>query len=261
MWLWEVAERDHDIQNPTSAEKIRLLGEYLRLTPESRVLDIACGKGGPARILAETYGCRILGIEIRPDFAEEAGRRVAEAGLAHLVEIRTGDASELELEREAWDAALCLGASFVWGTMADAAAALAPTLRHGGFAGIGEPFWRRWPVPEAIDDDGYVDLHATVARFEEAGFATTGIIAGSDDDWDRYESLHWRAVEEWLADHPDEPGAGDFRAQHQRRRDDYFAFRRALLGWAIFVGRKAWEGLAKPRWPDGTNAVSSGPPN
>jgi hypothetical protein len=30
-WRWDVAERDHDIQNPTSAEKIRLLGEYLRL--------------------------------------------------------------------------------------------------------------------------------------------------------------------------------------------------------------------------------------
>jgi hypothetical protein len=32
----------------------------------------------------------------------------------------------------------------------------------------------------------------------------TGIIAASDDDWDRYESLHWRALEEWLAEHPDD---------------------------------------------------------
>jgi hypothetical protein len=29
-WPWEVAERDHEIQNPVNPEKIRLLGEYLR---------------------------------------------------------------------------------------------------------------------------------------------------------------------------------------------------------------------------------------
>jgi hypothetical protein len=89
-----------------------------------------------------------------------------------------------------------------------------------------------------VEDQGYVDLHGTVTRFEQAGLATTGIIAASDDDWDRYESLHWRAVEEWHAELPDEPGAEDFRKENERRRGDYFASQRALLGWAIFVGRR-----------------------
>jgi cyclopropane fatty-acyl-phospholipid synthase-like methyltransferase len=60
-WPYEIAERDHEIQNPTSAEKIRLLGEYLRLGKDSRVLDVACGKGGPASILAATYKRALLG--------------------------------------------------------------------------------------------------------------------------------------------------------------------------------------------------------
>jgi len=38
-WPWEVVERDHEIQNPVSPEKIPLLGEYLRLASESRVLE------------------------------------------------------------------------------------------------------------------------------------------------------------------------------------------------------------------------------
>jgi SAM-dependent methyltransferase len=237
-WLWEVAERDHELQNPTSPEKIRLLGDYLRLTGESRVLDVACGKGGPARILAGIHGCRVLGIELLPAFADEARRRVAAAGLDSVVEVRTADAAEVELEPEAWDAALCLGASFVWGTIADAAAALRPAVRRGGFVAIGEPYWRLWPLLDGTQDQGYVALDETVARFEGAGFATTGVIAASDDDWDHYESQHWRAVEEWLAEQPDHPGAGEFRARHERFRRDYFAFKRALLGWAIFVGRK-----------------------
>ena len=41
-WYYAVAERDHDIQNPTSRDKIRLLGELLRLGPDTNVLDIAC---------------------------------------------------------------------------------------------------------------------------------------------------------------------------------------------------------------------------
>src|SRR4029453_18963463 len=80
-WSWEVAERDHQIQDPTSAEKIRLLGEYLRLDASSRVLDLACGKAGPAIVLAEAFGCRVQGVELRPEFADEARARVESRGL------------------------------------------------------------------------------------------------------------------------------------------------------------------------------------
>jgi cyclopropane fatty-acyl-phospholipid synthase-like methyltransferase len=142
-WRWDVAERDHDIQNPTSAEKIRLLGDYLRLTSDSSVLDIACGKAGPALVLAAAYGCRILGVERLPAFADEARRRISEAGLDALIEVRTADAREFPLEPAACDAAICLGASFIWGTMAEAAPALAPTVRSGGFVAVGEPFWHQ----------------------------------------------------------------------------------------------------------------------
>ena len=238
-WPWEIVERDHEIQNPTSPEKIRLLGDYLRLSGDSRVLDVACGKGGPATILAAAYGSRILGVEIRPDFAEEARRRAAAQGLESLIEVQTADASELELEAEAWDAALCIGAGFVWGTIADAAAALRPAVHRDGFVAIGEPLWRQWPLPDDIEDEGYVGLDATVGRLEGAGFALTGIIPASEDDRDHYESLHWRAVEEWLADHPEHADAAGIRARHERYRSEYLRFRRALFGWAIFVGRKA----------------------
>jgi len=235
-WPWEIVERDHDLQNPTSPEKIRLLGEYLRLTPESRVLDIACGRGGPALILAAEHGCRIRGIELRSGFADVARERAAAAGLGGLIDVETGDAAEADLPADAYDAALCLGASFVWGTIADAAAALVPSVRQSGCLAIGEPFWLRWPLPDGVDAEEFVDLEQTVARFESAGVATTGVIAGSLDDWDRYESLHWRAVEEWLAEHSHHPDGADIRARHEALKRRYLTVYRPLLGWAIFVG-------------------------
>lgn len=123
---------------------------------------------------------------------------------------------------------LCLGAH------TDAAKVLAPAVRPGGFVAIGEPFWHE----TGAEADDFVDLAATVERFQSAGLALTGLIAASEDDWDRYESLHWRALEEWLAGNTEHPDAPAIRARHLAARDDYLRSQRARLGWAIFAGRK-----------------------
>jgi hypothetical protein len=68
--------------------------------------------------------------------------------------------------------------------------------------------------------------------------AVTGVIAASDDDEDRYESLHWRAVEEWLDAHPHDPASAGMRDEHARSRQHSLRTQRELPGSAIFVGRK-----------------------
>src|ERR1022692_283665 len=170
-WYHAVAERDHELQNPTNAAKIRLLGERLRLGPDSRVVDLACGQAGPALILAESFGCRILGVERAPEFVAAARERIDAAGLANRVEIVEGDAAAFALEPGGWDAALCLGASFVWHGLDGTLEALVPAVRAGGNVVVGEPFWRAWPLPEGIDDLGYLPLRETVTRLEPAGLA------------------------------------------------------------------------------------------
>src|SRR5213592_4489884 len=154
-WYYAVAERDHEIQNPTSPEKIRLLGERLRLGPDSHVLDLACGKAGPALILARDFGSRITAVERAAEFASVARERVRVAGLDGRVEIVERDAVEFELQPAAYDAAMCLGASFVWSDLAGTLAALAPATRTGGHVVVGEPYWRRWPRPAGVEDAGY----------------------------------------------------------------------------------------------------------
>jgi len=237
-WYYAVAEREHTLQNPTSPEKIRLLGERLRLGPGTRVLDAACGKAGPAVLLASTFGCSIVGVERSPEFAAEARANVAAAGLSAQVEIVEGDARGYPLEPEAWDVALCLGASFVWDDIEGTLAALTPAVRAGGYIAVGEPFWQTWPLPEGVDSLGYLPLRDTVGRLEDAGLALVTMIASSRDDWDRYESLHWQALEEWLAEHPDDPDAAEIRARHERAREDYLRVERTHFDWAIFVGWK-----------------------
>lgn len=233
-WYYAVAERYHDLQNPTSPEKIRQLGELLRLGPDLRVLDVACGTGGPAVLLASTFGCRITGVERSPDFVAWGRERISEAGLAGRIDIVEGDASAYPLEPAAWDAALCLGATFVFHDLAGTIDALLPTVKPGGYLAVGEPYWRQWPLPREVDEMGYVPLEETIARITARGLALTGLIAASHDDWDRYKSLRWRAVEEYLSEH-DDP---ELRDRHELERDKYLRWQRDLMGWAMFVARK-----------------------
>ena len=197
------------------------------------MLDVACGKAGPALILAREFGCRVRGIDVSDVFVAEARRRIAAAGLDDRVSVEVGDAAEVS-EWPPCDAALCLGAAFVWGHVGDAAAVLAGIVGSGGAIAVGEPFWRErgrsggQPLTTSAES-GFVDLAGTVARFEAAGVDLTGIVATSEDDWDRYVSLQLRAAVE--------NGGDEVMHRHHGQRDEYLSARRAELGWAIFTGR------------------------
>ncbi len=240
-WWYAVSEDKHEIQNPTSVEKIRLLGERLALGPDSHVLDMASGRGGPAILLAGDFGCRITCVEQAEEFLTVAEQHARSAGLSQLIEFVHSDGHRFALTPNGYDAALCLGASFIWGGLSGTLAALRPAVRPGGFVAVGEPYWRKWPLPgnfQQEEGEDFVGLAETVECFEDAGLEVVTLIASSEDDWDRYESLHWLAVEEWLQDHPHDPDAVTFRERSDHFRRRYLRWQRDLLGWGIFVGRK-----------------------
>ncbi len=232
--FYEIAERLHEIQNPTSREKLVLLGERLGLRPGVRVVDFAAGQAGPAIILAGTFGCRVLCIEQSPEFARSASVRVAEAGLDGLIEVREGNARTSTVDAD-WDAALCLGATFVWDGLVPTLSALKRLVRTGGHVVVGEPFWESWPPPAGLDHAGHVSLAETVERFQSTGLELVTLIASSLDDWDRYETLHWQAVATWIRDNAGATDAAEIGEENAERRLRYLK-RRGHLGWAILAG-------------------------
>jgi hypothetical protein len=239
-WYHAVVESGHDLQNPTSREKLLLLGERLGLGPSSEVLDLGSGRAGPALLLAGTFGCRITCVERAGEFHDAALRRVRDAGLEALIESVHMDAAAYPLERDRYDVVMCLGASFIWSGLAGTLAALSPAVRPAGFLVVGEPYWRRWPLPSDYQPDSGEDfetLPGVVERIEGSGFAPAFLIDSSLDDWDRYETLHWLTADAWLREHPEDPDADEIRARSARQRERYLRYERDLLGWAIFAGR------------------------
>jgi SAM-dependent methyltransferase len=94
----------------TTAEQAEIAA-LLRAGPGSRVLDVACGAGGPSLALVERTGCRLTGLD-----AEGAGIAHAEAqasarGLADRATFAVLDCGgRLPFEDGAFDAVLCIDA-------------------------------------------------------------------------------------------------------------------------------------------------------
>ena len=74
------------------------------LEPSSRVLDLGCGIGGPARYLAATFGCMVTGVDLSPGFIDAATYLTARCALSDRVTFQAGDALHLPFEDSAFDA-------------------------------------------------------------------------------------------------------------------------------------------------------------
>jgi SAM-dependent methyltransferase len=84
---------------------------WLQLGPSSRLLDVACGSGGPALHVARATGCQVAGIDLHPDGIAAANRMARERGLESRAQFSEADAAgTLPFEGESFDAILCVDA-------------------------------------------------------------------------------------------------------------------------------------------------------
>lgn len=74
------------------------MAELLSPARDDTVLDAGAGVGGPARYLADTFGCRVIGVDLTPLFIEVARLLNQRTGFEDRVDLRVGDVTNLELD-------------------------------------------------------------------------------------------------------------------------------------------------------------------
>ena len=74
------------------------LAQAAGLDATKRVLDVGSGVGGTSRCLAKEFGCRVTGIDLTDEYCRAAEMLSAKTGLAHLVDFRQGDATNLPFD-------------------------------------------------------------------------------------------------------------------------------------------------------------------
>jgi ubiquinone/menaquinone biosynthesis C-methylase UbiE len=113
------------------------------------VLDLGCGTGYTACILAGKHGAQVVAVDIRFPGLQEAEQRVASRELAPRVVLVQADAHHLPFRAGAFDAAVAESV-LVFCSAAQVAAEIARTLRAGGAFGANELTLLQTPQVELV---------------------------------------------------------------------------------------------------------------
>jgi arsenite methyltransferase len=153
------------------------LGVLLGLDAQSRVLDLAAGRGTSALHLAREFGCQVIGVDYSARNVALAQESAVEQGLARRVQFVRADAEQLDAFADAsFDAVVCECAFCTFPDKQAAAAEIARVLVPGGRIGLSD-LTRSGLLPPELDGllawvacigdalpiDGYV------GHFETAG--------------------------------------------------------------------------------------------
>ncbi|HEU5363341.1 MAG TPA: methyltransferase domain-containing protein [Gaiellaceae bacterium] len=139
----------------TIADLHRAVADAMAARPGERVLDLGCGTGGVAELLAAT-GADVVGVDLAPGLIEIARERADAHGLE--IDYRVGDCESLDLEDASFDAVgSSVGIMFA-PTHEASASELARITRRGGRVVLAN--WTPGP--------GVQDLFKVMAPFQPA---------------------------------------------------------------------------------------------
>ncbi|MEH3129364.1 MAG: class I SAM-dependent methyltransferase [Mycolicibacterium neoaurum] len=239
--IFTIRESSHRIHNPFTADKLAALGQALRLTPETRVLDLASGSGEMLCTWARDHRVTGTGVDISTVFTEQARARAAELDVTDRVTFVRSDASGF-VSPKSVDLAACVGATWIGGGVDGTVELLNRSLRPGGVMLIGEPYWRH-EVPSthiatacgAGGPGDFLVLPELIERFGGLGFDVVEMVLADQDSWDRYQAAQWLNLRRWLDDNPRDELAAEVRAELSTDPARYTRYQREHLGWGVFA--------------------------
>ena len=226
-----------------SEEKLERFCELLNLSKESRVLDIACGKGEVLVRLAEKYGISGVGVDLSPFCIRDCkDKHLERAPKTDLTFIEIDGAKYQPASGVQFDVTMCLGASWVFENHIGTLQALKQMTKSGGLVIAGEPFWLKEPKADYLEAIGMtVDsfrLHEdNVYQGEKLGLTCLYTLVSNKDDWDHYETLQWWAVDRYIQSHRDDPDNQELIEKTKTAKENYLKWGRDTLNWGIYIFR------------------------
>jgi len=174
------------------------LADALPIAAGHHIVDIGCGIGGPARYIAERFGCRVSGVDITDAFIEAAQKLTALLGMQGRVETELGDGQHLPYADAAFDGGYTQHVTMNIADRARFYAEAHRVLKPGAFFaltehGLGPKGDPHHPVPWSEDGSGafLVTPAETVAYLEAAGFVDIAV----EDTGAKYVAGYHRAME------------------------------------------------------------------
>ncbi|EPJ3205606.1 class I SAM-dependent methyltransferase [Salmonella enterica subsp. enterica serovar Derby] len=239
--IFTISESAHRIHNPFTAQKYATLGQALRMTPGTRILDLGSGSGEMLCTWARDHGITGIGIDMSQLFSEQAKQRAEQLGVTEHVSFIHNDAAGYVADEQC-DIAACVGATWIAGGVAGTITLLAKSLKPGGIIVIGEPYWRQIPATEDIAQAcgassvaDFLSLADLVSFFGKLGYDIVEMVLADQEGWDRYEAAKWLTMRRWLEANPNDDFAREVREQLRTSPGRHVTFTREYLGWGVFA--------------------------
>jgi tocopherol O-methyltransferase len=137
---WEKGVKNQKQASRRMNEKVV---EKINITKDDYVLDAGCGIGGNAVWLAQTYGCRVVGVSIVAEQIEKATKRAAAAGVGHLCEFKVMDYMNLDFPDETFTVVMGLESICYAFPKSDFTKGIYRVLKPGGRFGMADGFASR----------------------------------------------------------------------------------------------------------------------
>jgi sarcosine/dimethylglycine N-methyltransferase len=161
-------------------ELARLTG----ITADMSVLDVGSGLGGPARLVAATCGCRVIGVDLSEPFVDAARYLTGRTGQSGQVSFQVGSALELPFDEGRLDVVLLQHVAMNISDRTRLYREIRRVLKSGGrfatFDVVSNGGAPHYPLPWARTPETSFVLTAAATRaaIERAGFRT---LAWQDD--------------------------------------------------------------------------------
>lgn len=130
--LWELGSSPQDI--------LDLITKQIQVSKETRVLDLACGKGAVSVNLAKELGCMVKGIDLIPEFIAFAVHKAQEFGVGELCEFVVGDITESVQTEKGYDLVILGAVGDVLGNAEETVTLLKNTVKKGGYLIIDDTY-------------------------------------------------------------------------------------------------------------------------
>jgi len=137
--------------HPGGFEATNKLIKTLKITSESKVIDIACGKGTTAILIAEEYGCNVVAVDIDEKLIEDAKHLTKKKGLENKITYHIGDALKLPFSDNEFDAAISQAMLVLVDDKIKAIQEAKRVVKKGGAAGWLELSWKKEITEDFIE--------------------------------------------------------------------------------------------------------------
>jgi len=137
--------------HPGGFEATRRLLEACHIDKHSKVLDIGCGKGTTSVLLAENYGCNVVGLDLSEDLVSQASALVKRKRLESNVSFRVGDALSMPFADDEFDVAIGQAVLILISDKKKAIQEALRVIKPGGHVGWLELSWKKPTTKEFLD--------------------------------------------------------------------------------------------------------------